>query len=80
MGDIIPYHFTSAMFVFFCAKYAILAWNFGDVLTAVISRVIYYRFKMLNDEASKELLGKSGFASRGKFKNKPRLTYADVIK
>ena len=68
MGDIIPYHFTSAMFVFICAKYAIIAWNFGDVFTAVISRVIYYRFKMINEEASRELLAGGGGASRGKFK------------
>ncbi|CAG7718720.1 unnamed protein product [Allacma fusca] len=64
VGDIIPYHFISAFGVFILAKYSILAWNFGDILVTVMSRALYYRFKMLHQQAQQILVGQDGLLCR----------------
>ncbi|CAG7725807.1 unnamed protein product [Allacma fusca] len=64
VGDLIPYHFVSAFTIFICSKYCILAWNFGDILVAVMSRALSYRFKMLYEQASEELLSDNGLVTK----------------
>lgn len=54
-ASIIPYNIVLAIGVCLCNKWAVYAWNFGDVLISVIARAIYKRFQ-LNYKDFKEKL------------------------
>ncbi|XP_021963608.2 gustatory receptor for sugar taste 64f [Folsomia candida] len=52
----IPYHATAAIGVFLCNKWAVYAWNFGDIFIAVISRGLYGKFKRFVESVEEKLL------------------------
>jgi hypothetical protein len=55
-AKMIPYHSTAAIFVFLCNKWAVYAWNWGDVLISVISRALYGKFKWFDKSVKETLL------------------------
>ena len=44
------------IFVFITNKFTLYSWNFADVLIIVLSRALYYKFKMLNEAAEMKLV------------------------
>ncbi|CAL8093436.1 unnamed protein product [Orchesella dallaii] len=54
-ANVIPYNVVLAIGVFLCNKWAVYAWNFGDILIAVIARAVYQRFKLHHEDLKSKI-------------------------
>jgi len=54
---IIPYNIVVSILLFLCNKWAVYAWNFGDILVSVIARAVYKRFQLHLEEFKEKLEG-----------------------
>lgn len=56
-ATVIGYNWFFAVLGFIQHKWILYAWNYMDIVVAVFGRAMYFRFKCLNEEAEKKLLG-----------------------
>lgn len=54
---IIPYNIVVSILLFLCNKWAVYAWNFGDILISVIARAVYKRFQLHLEDLQEKLDG-----------------------
>lgn len=54
---IIPYNMVVSIVLFLCNKWAVYAWNFGDILISVIARAVYKRFQLHLEDFREKLDG-----------------------
>lgn len=48
-----------AVFVFLANKFSLYSWNYGDLLIAVFSRALYYKFKRLNEVVQEKFVNRN---------------------
>ncbi|CAG7716022.1 unnamed protein product [Allacma fusca] len=56
LPTIVPFSNFVAITFFLLSKFAIFAWDFGDILISVLSRALYYKFKLLIEQAETRLI------------------------
>lgn len=60
--QVLPYNLVLSFAVFLCNKWAVYAWNFGDILISVIARATYKRFQLHLVDLKEKMDGNTALA------------------